>query len=194
MQHLFGPDAATQNTYKYCTERLSIELPVASDVDELYRLVGEADRRAICSTLLWDGPEDRSEIEWWVEQCRTSSYGDWGFHWIIRDRVGDICGSEGLVLGAIGTRPLGVPGRGDVGYWLGRSYWRQGLMSEALAGLVKLGSTELGYAKMEAAVFAHNDAGRRLVERAGFELEGVVRRSQRKYGEWVDEALYGLVV
>lgn len=185
---------AALNTYGLHTPRLAIDLPTTADVDQIYRLVGEEDREAICSTLVWDGPADRAEVEWWVEQCRTQTYEEWGFHWVIRDRTGDLAGTAGQVLGAIGTRPLGTPGRADVGYWLGRDYWRRGLMSEALAGLLELGATELGYAKIEAAVFAHNDAGRQLVERSGFELEGVVRRAHRKYGEWVDDAIYGLVL
>lgn len=129
-----------------------------------------------------------------MDQCRTKSYGEWGLHWVVRDRTGELTGTAGLAIGAIGTRPLGVPGRGDVGYWLGRQYWRQGLMSEALGGLIGLCSSELGYAKVEAAVFVDNEAGRRLAERVGFELEGVIRRAFRKYGEWVDQAAYGLLL
>jgi len=190
----YGPDPDALNTYGFSTERLTIEVPDTGDVDQLYRLIGGDDRRAICSTLGWDGPDDRSDVEQWIQQCRTEPYEQWGFHWVARDRTGDLTGTAGKALGAIGTRPLGVPGRADVGYWLGRQYWRRGLMSEALAGLIELGSAELAYAKLEAVVFANNEAGRRLAEHVGFELEGVIRRAFRKYGDWVDQALYGLVL
>ena len=56
-----------------------------------------------------------------------------------------------------------------------------------------LGFSRLDLAKIEAEVFVSNTRGRRLVERVGFEHEGTIRRSQRKYGEWIDAALYGLV-
>jgi RimJ/RimL family protein N-acetyltransferase len=190
----YGPDPEALNTLCFETRRLTIELPAAGDVDRLYGLVGGDDRHAICSTLAWDGPDDRSEVEWWVEQCRTRPYGEWGFHWVLRDGTGSLTGTAGLAIGTIGTRPSGVPGRGDVGYWLGRRFWRRGLMSEALTGLVELCSSELDYAKLEAEVFAHNEAGRRLAEGVGFELEGVIRRAFRKYGQWVDKAVYGLIV
>lgn len=189
-----GPDPDALNTYSFETQRLLMDLPDRSDVAVIHGLVGGVDRRAICSTLVWDGPENRSEVESWVDGCRTEAYGRWGFHWVIRDRLGDLTGKIGTPVGAIGTRPLETPGRADVGYWLGRAYWRRGLMSEALGGLVHLGASRLSYAKMEAYVFTANTAGRRLVERAGFELEGIIRRAVRKYGEWVDEALYGLVL
>lgn len=189
-----GPDVDALNSFSFGTQRLRIDLPDSDDVDRLYGLIGGEDRHAICATLGWDGPDDRSEIETWVDQCRTKPYGEWGLHWVVRDLTGELAGTAGLALGAIGTRPLGVPGRGDVGYWLGREYWRQGLMSEALDGLIGLCSSELDYAKVEAAVFVDNVAGRRLAESVGFELEGVIRRSFRKYGELVDQAVYGLVL
>lgn len=189
-----GPEPGARNTYRFTTDRLAIEVPEGGDVDTLYGLIGGDDRQAICATLLWDGPDDRSDTAEWVEKCRTEPFGEWGFHWVVRDRTGTIAGTAGQALGAIGTRPRGVPGRADVGYWLGRPYWGKGLMTEALAALVTLGTTELGYAKIEADVFAHNVAGRRLVERAGFEQEGMIRRGASKAGGWVDVALYGLVV
>ncbi len=193
MEHR-GPDDDAVNTHGFATDRLAIEVPDEGDVDALFHLIGGPDRDAICETLLWDGPDDRSDIEWWVEQCRTATFADWGFHWVMRDRSGDLGGGAGTAIGAIGTRPTGVPGRADVGYWLGRSYWGRGLMTEALTALVDLGRRDLDYAKMEATVFATNGAGCRLVEKVGFEREGLVRRGQRKRGAWVDCALYGLVL
>jgi len=189
-----GPADDSTNTYRFTTDRLTVELPVAEDAAELYRLVGGDDRAAICATLVWDGPEDLAESVWWVEQCRTATYGEWGYHWVVRDRIGDLAGTAGQAIGAIGTRPTGTPGRADVGYWFGRAYWGQGVATEALGALVDLGRDELGYAKMEATVFAHNPAGLRLVERVGFEREGLIRRGHRKNGRWVDDVIHGLVL
>lgn len=189
-----GPAEDSLNTHRFSTDRLTIELPVADDAAELYRLIGGQDREAICATLVWDGPDDPADSAWWVEQCRTATYGDWGYHWVVRDRGGDLAGTPGRPIGAIGTRPSGVPGRADVGYWFGRAYWGRGVATEALTALVDLGRNELGYAKIEANVFAHNVAGRRLVERVGFEREGLIRRGHRKRGRWVDNVIYGLVI
>lgn len=188
-----GPDPEATNTYRFATPRLSMELPRHQDAPHLFALIGGADRRAVCSTLLWDGPDEVGEIEDWIERCRSESFGEAGFHWVIRDPSGKIAGRPGLPLGAIGTRPRGWPGRADVGYWLGKQYWGRGLMTEALLGLLALGFGTLGYAKVEAEVFAENRRGLRLVERVGMKREGLVRRAVRKYGDWVDEALYGVL-
>ncbi len=188
-----GPPPDSKNTYSFETERLRIDLPTAADADDMYALLSGEQRQVVCSTLAWNGPEDLAEVQGWIEKCNTLSFSEWGYHWVLRDRLGTLAGAKGRVLGAIGTRPVREPGRADVGYWLGSAYWGQGLMREALLALVDLSFSALAYDKLDAEVFATNVRGRRLVERAGFTLEGTIRRAQRKYGKWVDAAQYGML-
>ncbi len=188
-----GPDPDRRNDIVLTTDRLTLDLPIPDDASTLFGLVGGADRHRICRFLIWDGPESMADIQGHVERSQDARYGDSGFHWTIRDRTGELSGSAGAPLGSIGTRPLGPPGRADVGYWLGVPYWRRGVMSEALRAVLDLGFGELRYHKVEAEVFAHNQAGRALVESMGMVLEGVSRQSIRKYGEWIDAAHYGIL-
>lgn len=186
-----GPPPEARNTFRLVTERLAIEVPESEDAAALFDLIGGDDRAEVTATLVWDGPDAIADVETWIERCRTETFADWGFHWVIRDRRGDLGDSPGEVLGAIGTRPRDEPGRGDVGYWLGRPHWGKGIMTEALRAVLDLGFGELGYAKIEADVFATNDRGRRLVESVGLIHEGTIRRALRKRGAWVDLAVYG---
>ena len=188
-----GPDPSSQNTYSFSTPRLLIELPEPADASVRYELVGGPDGKEVTAGLLWDGPDAISDIESWIEGCRVDPFDESGFNWVIREASGDRTGTTGQAMGAIGTRPLGVPGRADVGYWLGYRYWGQGIMSEALSALLRLGFDTLDYAKIEAEVFIGNVRGLRLVESVGMSREGVVRRRRRKGGEWVDEAIYGVL-
>jgi [ribosomal protein S5]-alanine N-acetyltransferase len=169
-----------------------MEMPAADDAQAIYDLVGGTDRDEICSFLVWDGPDSIDEVADWIERCRTAAFDDFGYHWVIRSADPSIA-DPGTVLGAIGTRPHGSPGRADVGYWLGKAHWGQGIMNEALNAVLDLGFGTLDYGKVEAEVFAHNARGRRLVERVGFQQEGLIRRSLRKRGGWVDEAIYGIL-
>ncbi len=150
-------------------------------------------RHEICATLIWDGPEELTEVEEWVESCRTRTYQDWGFHRVIRDRGGSAGAGAGRVIGAIGITPREAPGRADVGYWLGRPYWGSGLMTEALSGVLNHYFTLLDGHKIEADVFTHNVRGRRLVEKVGMKQEGIIRHAHRKRGEWVDKVVYGML-
>lgn len=188
-----GPDPDRTLTDALETARLVLDVPGPPDVAELYRLVGGSDREAICAHLVWEGPDDEADIAAWVDKCRTLPFEPFGFHWVLRDRTGEIAGTAGAPLGSVGTRPRGIPGRADIGYWLGRPYWGRGLMAEALAAVVAYDFEELAMAKVEADVFLGNDRGTRLVEKLGFRREGHIRRAVQKRGRWVDEYLYGIV-
>jgi RimJ/RimL family protein N-acetyltransferase len=189
-----GPDPRDRNSHAFETERLSIEVPSRDDASVLYGLNGGEHRREINATLLWDGADDVGQVEEWISKCSTEPYGEFGFHWAIRDKSGTLSGDPGRPLGAIGTRPRDEPGRADVGYWLGRPYWGQGIMTEALTRLLAFGFTTLGNYKMEADVYTHNERGLRLVASVGMTREGLIRRAHRKYGEWVDVTVWGILV
>ena len=187
-----GPDPDRTNDIVLETERFTLRLAKPADAEAMFALVGGADRYDICQYLIWDGPDNLADITTWVERNQTATFADWGFHWLIDDRDGTV-GRQGAVLGTTGTRPCGPPGRADVGYWLGKSYWRHGVMREVLTAVVDLGFNELNYQKLEADVFSLNVAGRALVESVGFRLEGVARSANLKNNEWTDTAFYGLL-
>jgi [ribosomal protein S5]-alanine N-acetyltransferase len=189
-----GPPLESLNTHSLETERLAIELPDIADAATLFHLVGGPDRREVCATLLWDGPSEIDEVEDWIDKAASQAFGDHGFHWVLRDKTGRLTRTVGEAIGTIGTRPRGEPGRADVGYWLGRPYWGKGLMGEALRKLIEYGFTGLDYYKIEADVYTHNQRGLRLVEGVGMRREGTMTRAYRKYGEFVDTNIYGLLI
>jgi RimJ/RimL family protein N-acetyltransferase len=188
-----GPDRAAQNTYLIETQRLILEVPAESDAPTLFDLVGGEDRLEVTAGLIWDGPDEVSETLGFIRQAQIERYGDSGFHWAIRDRTGAITGSPGSVVGMISARPSSEAGRGDVGYWLGKPYWGQGLMREALASVIDLCFGELDQVKVEAEIFTTNSRSKRLVESLGMQLEGTIRSSHYKRGEWVDAHVYGIL-
>jgi ribosomal-protein-alanine N-acetyltransferase len=188
-----GPNRTALNTHRMDGERLVIAVPNLSDAPHLFQLVGGVDRLEVTAGLIWDGPDEVSQTIEFIEQAKTATYGEHGFNWALKDRSGEITGEAGRALGMIGTRPVGPPGRGDVGYWLGRPYWGKGLMTEALTLVLDLCFTELDLAKIEAEVFVGNERSARLVERLGMRLEGTIRSAHHKREEWVDAQVFGLL-
>ena len=188
-----GPDRAALNTYRIETERLVLEVPSESDAPALFSLVGGDNRQEVTAGLLWDGPDEITETLGFIKQAQTERYGDSGFHWAIRDRTGTITGASGTAVGMISARPSSEAGRGDVGYWLGKPYWGQRLMREALTAVLDLCFGELDQVKVEAEVFTTNARSKRLVEGLGMQLEGTIRSSHLKRGEWVDAHIYGIL-
>lgn len=66
--------------------------------------------------------------------------------------------------------------RAELGYVLGRRYWRSGLMNEALHALIGQTSHVFGIRRLEAEVNPPNVASARVLERLGFAREGVLRQ------------------
>jgi RimJ/RimL family protein N-acetyltransferase len=98
---------------------------------------------------------------------------------------------------AIGTATLFNPdlsnGRAELGYALGREYWGQGLMGEALQALLNYAFEELELRRLEADVDPRNAASIRTLERLGFKREGYLRERWHVDGEIQDALFYGLL-
>jgi [ribosomal protein S5]-alanine N-acetyltransferase len=62
-----------------------------------------------------------------------------------------------------------------LGYDLARPYWHRGLMSEAVAAILRFGFERMALHRVEATVLTGNTASAALLGRAGFQLEGVLR-------------------
>ncbi|MEO8524069.1 MAG: GNAT family protein [Caldimonas sp.] len=83
--------------------------------------------------------------------------------------------------------------RAELGYALGRTYWGQGLMQEALEALVGSAFHSMGLRRLEAEVDTRNRPSARLLERLGFRKEGLMRGRWVTKGEVKDMEMYGLL-
>jgi RimJ/RimL family protein N-acetyltransferase len=78
----------------------------------------------------------------------------------------------------------------EVGYWLGRAFWGRGIMSAALRAGSEAFFDAFEAHRIHAEPFAFNTASVRVLEKAGFEREGVMKRSAFKGGKLVDQWVY----
>lgn len=81
--------------------------------------------------------------------------------------------------------------RAELGYVLGRAYWGQGLMREAIVAACTCAFDELGLRRIEAEVNPLNVASCALLERVGFTREGTLRERWLGKGGAHDTHLYG---
>ena len=81
----------------------------------------------------------------------------------------------------------------EVGYWLSEAYWGRGLTTRAVSATVDWAFEHYKLTRIFAMAFSHNVASMRVLEKAGFEREGVLRRSAIKNGVVLDQALYAKV-
>jgi ribosomal-protein-alanine N-acetyltransferase len=97
----------------------------------------------------------------------------------------------GITLGNIRH---GVAQTGQIGYWIGHRYAGKGLMLEALLLLSGFAFDTLRLHRIEAACIPGNKRSIRVLEKAGFQREGLLRSYLRINGSWQDHYLYALIV
>ncbi len=78
----------------------------------------------------------------------------------------------------------------ELGYWLGRPFWRRGIMTAAVEQMCALGFATWDIVRIYAEPYAQNAGSRGVLERAGFTLEGIKRKSVFKCGELLDSCIY----
>ena len=81
----------------------------------------------------------------------------------------------------------------EVGYWLGEPFWRRGIATLALQIFTRWAFRTLDFARIQAHVYEINPGSRRVLEKAGFTLEGRLRNGATKDGQLMDLYLYALL-
>ena len=81
----------------------------------------------------------------------------------------------------------------EVGYWLGEAYWGRGIMAEAVKLLSDYAFATCNMLRLFALPFADNVQSIRVLEKAGYTREAILRASSVKHGVARDQALYALV-
>ena len=82
----------------------------------------------------------------------------------------------------------------EVGYFIGEQYWNKGYATEALKMLPTIARLNFGLIRLYATVFDFNQPSMRVLEKAGFTKEGILKSSAIKNGKVIDEHLYALVL
>ena len=81
----------------------------------------------------------------------------------------------------------------EVGYWLGEPYWGLGIMTRVLAAFTCFAFTAYDLERLYAVPFASNTASCRVLQKAGYRLEGHMRRSAIKDGKVKDQYLFAIL-
>ena len=81
----------------------------------------------------------------------------------------------------------------ELGYYIAEPFWGRGLATSAVTQLCARLFRETDLLWIYAAPFAHNLASCRVLEKAGFQLEGVLRKNAVKNGAVRDMKLYAMV-
>jgi RimJ/RimL family protein N-acetyltransferase len=101
--------------------------------------------------------------------------------------------ADGRQIGGVGLRLDLQHQHGELGYWLGVPYWGQGYATEAAREMLRYGFEDLELHRICASHFRHNPASGRILLKLGMHYEGCQREHLRKWDQFVDSELYGIL-
>ncbi len=81
----------------------------------------------------------------------------------------------------------------EIAYWLGEPFWNNGITSCAIKEICEYVFTHYDICRISAEPIGYNIGSQKALLKAGFELEGILRKSVYKNGEIYDSKLYALI-
>src|SRR4029453_125487 len=81
-----------------------------------------------------------------------------------------------------------------MGYWIGREFARQGLMTEAVSLMLAHAFTTLKLHRVEANMIPRNTPSRSLARACGLRYEGTAKRYLQIAGKWKDHQRWAITV
>ena len=127
-----------------------------------------------------------TDAQEFIESCLAADEEKQLFRAIEVD--GHAVGSIALCLGSDVYRMTA-----ELGYWLAEEYWGQGIMTEAVRQICWEGFQVWDIQRIYAEPFAHNAGSRRVLEKAGFTCEGIMRNGVYKNGRAQSYCMYALL-
>jgi RimJ/RimL family protein N-acetyltransferase len=123
---------------------------------------------AISRYMMWRPHRTLDETQSFFRRCEDVWANREAFPWSLWLK------SDGSFIGVLEARVK--QHAMDIGYWLGPRYWRRGLMSEAVRGLVSWGLAQPEIHRVWAVCDVENVASARLLASVGMQREGTLRR------------------
>ncbi len=126
--------------------------------------------------------------EWLALYAKTTEKQGRPVHFAIRS-------DDNALLGGCGFNGLevGKSHKAEIGYWLARPFWGQGIMTAVVQRLCRHAFEEFELVKITAHVFIQNLASARVLEKCGFVQEGLLRKHHLKDGQSLDARLFALL-
>jgi [ribosomal protein S5]-alanine N-acetyltransferase len=165
-------------------EQIKLRAWRRSDIPSLIRY---ANNRRIWLNLrnIFPHPYTLADAERWIAMCESNQERTTSFAIELHDEA----------VGGISYRLLEDVNCNTavIGYWLGEPFWGRGIATVALKQATADAFRNFPLERIEATVFEWNPASARVLEKAGYVLEGRLRHSIFKDGRVADSLLYARI-
>lgn len=167
------------------TERLILRRFTNADAAAVMRLAG--DRAIADTTLSIPHPYEAGMAEEWIGTHQDAFDRKQGVTFAIVRRA------DGALVGAISLMEMVQGHQAELGYWIGMPYWSQGYCTEAGRTLLRYAFTDLALMRVHARRLTRNPASGRVLQKIGMRHEGCRRQHAKKWDQFEDVDLYGVL-
>jgi ribosomal-protein-alanine N-acetyltransferase len=168
------------------TDRLVLRELTSGDAHDLFQIFSNSEVTRYYDLDTFTRMQQAAEL---IDRFRQRYERQIGLRWALtlKEDPGGVVGTCGYNIWIQSSN------RSVLGYDLARGCWGQGLMTEALAAIIEFGFEKMSLNRIEALAFRENEASHRMLEKLGFECEGVLREYEFLKGAYVDMSLHSLL-
>ena len=167
------------------TPRLILRQARLEDADAMFR--NWANDREVTKFLTWPthGKVEVTErlLAQWVDNYQKEDYYQW---MIVLKEIDE-------PIGSIMANTVGRAQSAHIGYCIGKHWWHQGIMSEALKAVMDFLFDEVGYHRVEAMYDSNNSNSGAVMRKCGMKYEGTLRQADRNNQGICNACYYGLL-
>ena len=164
-------------------EKINLRSLTLPDADSLYENVKD---KEIAEFTTVPHPYPKDGAKEFIEITQKQAKDETGYQLGIE--------FEGKIIGMISLMSVSkVHKNANLGYWLGKKFWKRGFTSEAVKLILKFGFIDLKLEKISVTARHPNEASINLIKKIGFVYEGTARKDNFKWGKWTDHLNFSML-
>ena len=169
------------------TERLIIRRFTAEDAQDVYECCNDFEMVKTTLGLPW--PYTYEFATKWVKSRKEQEDNKLAYEFAIclKENPNKVVGCIALV----DVNPRAQ--RAEMGYWVGRKYWKQGIATEAAKAMLEFGFDKLGFHSIIARYFEINPASGRVMQKCGMTYVGTIRDHEFRFDKFYNVGYYEML-
>lgn len=173
-------------TFEIKTSQLLLNLPTEKDLVDFLAQINSTDEYSKnLFNIPYPFPKENA-LKWLQNSAQGIESGE-TIRFAIREK------EVGKLIGTIGLHLNKEHQKAELGYWLGKNFWRKGYLTEALKAVLEFGFKELNLNKIYATHFLFNPNSGKVMLKAGMKFEGLQKQEYLQHGEFLDVNRYSLL-
>ena len=169
------------------TKRLIIRRFTPKDANDVYEACNDFEMVKTTLGLPW--PYTKEMAEGWISKVQEREQDGSSYEYAI-------CFKENpnKVIGCVSLMDIHPRAkRAEMGYWVARKFWKQGVATEAAKAMLDFGFDKLDLHSVVARYFDINPASGRVMEKCGMTYVGTIREHEFRFDKYYNVGYYEIL-